>query len=88
MKIEIYKHDTDIPEDCYAVDIGNHTLFLSIFKNETGIAEVTINHGYEPGSKEHKKDCELFAKHEKAILRAASAAIAKLENRRLELSTV
>lgn len=88
MSIKLYKYDTDIPKDCYAVNIKNCTIYLSVSKNETGIVTVTINHGYEPGSKEYKKECELFAKYEKAILRAARTVIANLEKRQLELPTL
>lgn len=77
--IVLYKYDTDIPDECYAADIGRDTLYLDVTRGPDGAASVEPNYGYAPGSPEHQKERSLFERHETALLRAAEAVLAGQE---------
>ncbi|MTJ93944.1 MAG: hypothetical protein F8N36_13960 [Desulfovibrio sp.] len=79
MALHLYKYDSDLPAECFAVDIGRETLYLTANRKSDGVIDVSINHGYEPGSRAYKRECQLFAMREKGIRQAAATAIAELE---------
>lgn len=78
-EVRVYKYDSDIPANCWAADIGRDTLYLIAQRGADGQIEVSVNHGYLPGSPQYCHDASLFAENEDAIRRGAEAAITEFE---------
>ena len=86
--MHLYKYNTDIPEECWAVRIGDRTLYVYANRGDDGEVMVELNNGFEEGSKPYRLENAIFKGNHAAIQAAAEEAIARLEASRSPAPTV